>query len=183
MSASTSHVAPGQRAQHFEAGAHRTRIGIVGIVDDPAVAQPRLELQPAGHGAKIRKPRRDVIERCAGRARRARRAERIGDVVRAAGLEHDRALAERTYRVKRVANSPRSIAWTGLFAVKSAPACTPKVTMRPAPRDTAPIARIGVVGIDDRGGGRARARRPSRLRPWRRRRDRRSPRDARRRHW
>ena len=174
-----------QRAQHLEAGAHRARIGVVGIVDDPAVAQPRLELQPAGHRAEFRRdPRRCRRATRPAAARRGRRAESVRDIVRAAGLAARSARSPSGHSsVKRVANSPRSIAWTGFFAREVRAACTPKVTMRDRARDAAPVARIGVVGIDDRGGVGVEARRPFLPRRARRRRDRRSPRDARRRRW
>ena len=115
---------------------------------------PALSCSRPGHGAEIREPCRDVIERCARRARRARRAEGVGDVVRAAGLEHDRALAERT--LEREARGEFS-ALDRLDAILRREirggVRTPNVTMRArGARAAAPIARVSIVGIDDRGG-------------------------------
>ena len=102
---------PRSDAQHVETGAHRARIGVVGIVDDPAAAQPRLQLQPSGNRAKLRQSRGDVVERRARGGRRRRRGQRIRDVVRA----RRRSGSPRSRRAGRPARS----------AVTNSPCSTP----------------------------------------------------------
>ena len=102
----------------------------------------RLELQPAGYGAEIGETRGDVLERRAGRARPRRGAERVRDVVRAAGLQQDGALAERT--LEREARRELA-ALDRLHDLRRREvrtrARTPKVTTRRARRDAAPVVR------------------------------------------
>ncbi len=140
---------PVERAQHFQTGPHRTGIGIVGVVDHPAVARAGLQLKTPGDRAEIRQARCNVLQRCAGRARRRRGRQRIDDVVRTAHLEHEGALAQRArqreagWRTRR-ARSPDGVA-RGEVGVRM------HAEGHDAPRrgHAAPVACIGVVGVDD----------------------------------
>ena len=91
----------------------------------------RLELQPAGDRAKIGQARHDLLERRARGVGRGRGRQGIADVVRAARLQSTARSPSGHASVKRVANSPRSMPCMAFSAVKSALACTPKVTTRP----------------------------------------------------
>ena len=138
-----------QRAHDLEAGAHRAGIGIVGIVDDPAVARAGLELQAARHRTKIREAERDFIEGCACRGGRCRRAERVADIVRTARLERDRALPERALEQKArdelAALDGERRALRGEIRLRVHPERDDAARRR----DAAPVGGVGIVGIDD----------------------------------
>ena len=68
MSPSTSQRSARRGRQHAQAGAHRARVGVVGVVDQPRAAGERLDCEPAATGAHARQARR--------RSRRARRRRR-----------------------------------------------------------------------------------------------------------
>src|SRR5271165_6565155 len=84
-----------ERAQHVEARANRVRIRVVGIVDDPALVSPGLELQAARHRAKAPESRGDLPDRGSGSTCGGCRAQRVDQVVDTAGMQRDRGLSQR----------------------------------------------------------------------------------------
>ena len=83
-------LAPGEPREHLDRGAHRARVGVVGVVDEPGAARCPPELQAPRHGAHRGKSRRDLLEAHPGAARGGRGGERVRDVVQAADREADR---------------------------------------------------------------------------------------------
>ena len=183
MSPSTSHLACRRAGQHLDAGAHRARVGVVGVVDEPGAAERRLELQPPGTGAhRARGPRR-----CA-RASRPRPRRPPQPRARSTTLWRPPSAARRRRcpsghtSVKRVmkpcgADRRAHVVGAEIRGRSHAEGHDPRA------RQAAPQVGELVVRVDDRGGRRAPGPRPSRLRRAPRPRGCRSLRDAPRRRW
>ncbi len=143
-----------QRTHDLEPGAHRTRIGVVGVIDDPTVSHSGFELQAACDRPKAREAKRDFPEGRAGGAGRCGGGQRIADVVRAARFERDRALPERT--LQREARRE----FTALDGLHGILRLEIRVRVHAEGEDAArrghfePIAGVDIVGVDDsrRGG-------------------------------
>ena len=88
-----------QCAEHVDAGAHRARIRVVGIVDQPGAARSRLELQATRHGAHVLEAGDDRRQPDAGGMGRGGGAERVQHVVAAREPEpHARLLTRQRER-------------------------------------------------------------------------------------
>jgi hypothetical protein len=143
------------RAQHLQARAHRAGIGVVGIVDDPAVAQTRLQLQPAGHRRENPRALLRCLERRAGGARGGGGRQRIQMLCAPPAFSLMGALPRGTPDEAR-GELACSMACTAFFGREIGGGVHAEGDHAPRFGDAAPVAGVRVVGIDDRGADRPR---------------------------
>ena len=84
-----------QRGQHLERGAQRTRVGVVGVVDQPGAIGQRLELQAALDRAHLRQARGHLRQRRTGGQGRGRGGQRVVHVVATGQRQRHRHAAGR----------------------------------------------------------------------------------------
>ena len=106
-------LAPVELRQHLDAGAHRARIGVVGVVDEPGAAGGALELQPPRHRrAPLARPATTCVRLAPAAAAAAAAASAFMTLWRPASCERhggapERA-CEREARTESPAHRPRS---------------------------------------------------------------------------
>ena len=118
---------------------------------------PGFELQAARDRAKIREAQRDFLERCARGARRGRRGQRIADVVRAARLEHDRLPPQRALEREARGELAALDGLQGILRREIRVRVHAEGDDAARRGDAAPVAGVGIVGVDDGGGVRLEA--------------------------
>ncbi len=85
--------------EHFDAGVHRARIGVVRVVDEHGALRRLLELQTTLHGLHGAEAGDDLIQRDArGRVAAAAAPSALIDVVMARELQLDGRAADRARR-------------------------------------------------------------------------------------
>jgi len=142
-----------KRGEHFDGGAHRARIGVVGVIDQPRTASRPLELQAPGDGTHRGEPRGDLRERGTGARSRSGRRERVGDVVRTAERKLDRHGPGGRVQAKACAEAPRIEGGVDLAGGEVGALAHPEGDHLRL-RQAAPQRGERIVRVDDGGRGR-----------------------------